>query len=137
METSLIEYIIGGALLVIALVLIGFIMLQQSKRKGLSGAISGSSSNDSYFGKNRAKTKERFYSKLTTILGVLFAVLVLTLYIIHAKREDAAQEAANTSSVASEEVSEAASTASEAAVESIASEAADTSSEAADTSAAE
>ncbi|HBR32302.1 MAG TPA: preprotein translocase subunit SecG, partial [Clostridiales bacterium] len=69
METSLIEYIIGGVLLIIALVLITIIMLQQSKKKGLSGAISGSSSNESYFGKNRAKTKERFYSKLTAILG--------------------------------------------------------------------
>ncbi len=106
METSLIEYIIGGVLLIIALVLITIIMLQQSKKKGLSGAISGSSSNESYFGKNRAKTKERFYSKLTAILGTIFVFLVLTLYIVHAKRVDKEnEEASNISSTVSDVVS--------------------------------
>jgi len=102
-----IEYIIGGTLLLIALILIAFIMLQQSKRKGLAGAIGGSSSSDTYFGKNKSKTKERFYSKLTTVLGVLFAVLVLTLYILHAKIQDNENEAAsNAASVVSGEVVE-------------------------------
>lgn len=127
---SIIEYIIGGVLLAIALVLITFIMLQESKRRGLSGVLTGSTS-DSYFGKNRAKTKERFYSRLTTVLSVIFAVLVLTLYIVHAKSEkaDNASSAADTASVVSTETaSSAAGTASATDTTSAVSSAADTSS---------
>ncbi|HAN21497.1 MAG TPA: preprotein translocase subunit SecG [Clostridiales bacterium] len=76
------EQIIGGILIIIAIFLVAVIMMQQSKRRGLSGVLSGSSS-DTYFGKNKAKTKEKMFSKFTTVLGILFAILVFTLYVMH------------------------------------------------------
>lgn len=74
------EYIIGGLLGLLGIVLIILILKQQSKRRGLSGAIAGGSS-ESYFGKNKGKTKEQLINKMTAVLGVVFVALVLTLYI--------------------------------------------------------
>ena len=74
------DYIIGGLLLLMAVFLVVAIMLQSGKGKGLSGTIAGGSS-DSYFGKNKGKTRDQVLSRLTTVVAIVFVVLVLLLYI--------------------------------------------------------
>jgi preprotein translocase subunit SecG len=82
LNMSTLEYIIGGLLGVLGITLVVIIMAQQSIRRGLSGTISGGAS-ESYFGKNRRKTKAKILNKVTAILGTVLGVLVLTLYVVH------------------------------------------------------
>ena len=74
------QYIIGGVLMVMAVVLIGLILMQTGKEKGLSGTITGSS--DTYFGKAGGSKKERMLFKLTVIGTVLFVVLTVVLVLL-------------------------------------------------------
>ncbi len=59
--------------LVLCVFLIVTILLQESKQQGMSAAISGGSS-DSFFSKNKGKTKEAMLSRLTTAMAILFIV---------------------------------------------------------------
>lgn len=107
MELSVLEYIIGGLLGVLGIILIVIIMMQQSIRKGLSGAISGGAS-ETFYGKNKRKSKAKVLNRATMILGIVFAALVMALYITHtvASRDDADESSASTSSAQSQVSSE-------------------------------
>ena len=76
------EIILGIILLLIAVALIVVITLQQSKKGGLGGAIGGGTT-DSYYGRNKSKSKEAMLKKLTVIFSVALAVLALVLYSYH------------------------------------------------------
>ena len=52
------------------------ILMQEGKQAGL-GAISGSS--DTYWSKNKGKSKESVMKKITVVLGILYFVLALLL----------------------------------------------------------
>ncbi len=65
----------------LCLVLSAVVLLQQGKSAGLSGAISGGSS-DTYFGRNKNRTLEGKLSTLTKILGASYIVLALVLYFL-------------------------------------------------------
>ncbi len=80
---EILEYIIGGILLLLAVALIWIIGVQQSKRKsGLSGSIAGSGASESYLARHNIASKESSYKKITLILAIVFIVLVVALYII-------------------------------------------------------
>ena len=68
--------VFGVVLIVLSIVIVVLILLQESNQQGLSGAISGGSS-DSFFGKNKGRTDEAKKSFLTKILVAVFAVIVL------------------------------------------------------------
>lgn len=70
------EYILGAVLVLISLVLIVIVLMQQSKAEGLSGAISGGSS-DTFFGKHKGRTMEAKLEKLTKVLCSVFIILTL------------------------------------------------------------
>ena len=53
----------------------------ENKDKGLSGTISGSAS-DTYYGKNKGNSRDKILSKLTTVISVVFVVLVLVSFVI-------------------------------------------------------
>lgn len=96
---TILEYIIGGILLVLAIALVCVIGLQQSKRKsGLSGSIAGNGASESYLSRNKISNKETFHKKLTMILAIIFVVLVVVLYIVGSV--DPAEETSDTSSSA-------------------------------------
>ncbi len=75
------EIIIGIVLLVASLFLIAVIMLQDKAKRGLSGAIAGGSGG-SYLGKNAAPKKGKLLSKLTTIVAIVFVVIVVVSYLL-------------------------------------------------------
>ena len=79
---TLIEYIIGGVLLVLAIALVVIIGLQQSKRHGLGNSIAGNGASESYLTKNKIANKDKFRQKLTLGVAIAFVVLVLTLYVV-------------------------------------------------------
>ena len=54
--------------------------MQSGKDKRLSGTIAGGA--ESFFGKSKASTMDKMLSKLTTIVAIVFAVLVLVMYML-------------------------------------------------------
>lgn len=77
----LVQYLIGGAMIALALVLIVMILKQTGKEQGLSGAISGGST-ETYFGKAGGSTKEKRLFRWTVIGSSAFVVLSFVLTIV-------------------------------------------------------
>lgn len=73
---STIQIILGVILILVSIVIIVLVLKQESKAE-LSGAIAGGSSSDSFFGKNKKRTKEAKLGRLTVIIGSVFGVLTL------------------------------------------------------------
>ncbi len=74
------ELAFGIILLVMAVFLIVAVLMQSGKDKNLSGTIAGGA--DTFFSKSKATTMDKVLSKLTTIVAVVFAVVVIAMYII-------------------------------------------------------
>ena len=70
------EIVFGCALIVVSVLITILVLMQKSNDDGLSGAIVGGSS-DTFYGKNKGRTKEAKLAKMTKILAVVFFVLVL------------------------------------------------------------
>ncbi len=66
---------LGVLLIIVCILIIVLVCLQETKQDGLQSL--GSSSSDSFFSKNKGKTIEAKLVKITTILGIVFFVLVL------------------------------------------------------------
>ena len=78
---SIVETVLLVLIVVAAAVLTIAVLLQKSKGQGMSSAISGGSS-DTYYGKGKGASRDKKLNKLTTILAIFFAVVVLAFCII-------------------------------------------------------
>lgn len=73
--------IVFGVLLIVMSVFLSFSVLMQSgKDKRLSGAIAGGA--ETFFGKTKAKSMDKVFSLLTTIVSIIFAIVVIAMYVI-------------------------------------------------------
>ncbi len=72
--------VFGVALIVLAVLIVLFVLLQEGNEQGL-GAISGGSS-ESFFGKNKGRTDEAKKAFLTKIFAAAFLVIVLVASIV-------------------------------------------------------
>lgn len=70
---SLMEYIIGGVIILFSLLLIAVILLQEGKQSNMS-AISGGA--DNFMDRGRGRTMDAFLAKWTKVLVIVFFVLV-------------------------------------------------------------
>ena len=68
--------------IVIAVALVVIVLMQTGKDPGLSGVISGGGAQESFFGKNRSKSKEAILGRITTVLAILFIITSLVLSIV-------------------------------------------------------
>lgn len=75
-----INVILQIALLVMGLFLVVAVLFQHGKNHGLSGTIAGGA--ETFFGKEQGKKIDKILGKLTAIVGVLFIVLVIAVYVI-------------------------------------------------------
>lgn len=75
------QNILMGVEVLLGLMIMVVVYLQPSKSDALSGLIQGSS-NDTFFAKNKGRTKEAMLVKLTVIFSVLFAINTVVLNII-------------------------------------------------------
>lgn len=66
--------------LILAIVIIGSILMQPSKADALSGLIQGKG--DSFYSKNKGKTKEAMLVKITIVSAILFVISTLALNMI-------------------------------------------------------
>ena len=75
------QYIIGGALILLAVVLVALILKQTGKEQGLSGTITGGNT-ETYFGKSGGSGKEKRLLIFTVAGSILFVVLSVVLTIL-------------------------------------------------------
>ncbi len=66
---------------VLGLVVIVSILMQKSKADALSGLIQGSN-NETFFAKNKSKTKENVLARITMIAMLLFAINTVALNLV-------------------------------------------------------
>ncbi len=74
-----IEWILGIAIIVMAIVLVACVLLQSGKDKRLSGTIAGAA--ETFFGKSKNKANDKKLAIATTILGFVFVITVVVFYI--------------------------------------------------------
>ena len=77
---NIFNYILMAILLACAGFLVVAVLLQKTKEDGLSGAITGGA--DTFYGKDSANHGDVVLKKWTKIVGIIFAVCVLVVYII-------------------------------------------------------
>lgn len=73
---EIIAIISAIVLILISIAMVLIIMMQESRQSGLSGVMTGGSS-DSYLGKNKGRTLDAVLSRITKVLAVIFGVLIL------------------------------------------------------------
>ena len=66
--------------IIVAIALTVVVLCQESKQSGLTGAISGAA--ETYWSKNKSRSKEGILAIVTTILAVLFIGLSLVLDLV-------------------------------------------------------
>ena len=69
------EIVLGIALLLCALLIIAIIILQEGRRSGIAGAISGGA--DTFLSKNKARTLSAKLQRITKYVAAIFIVLVI------------------------------------------------------------
>ncbi|MGN0585259.1 MAG: preprotein translocase subunit SecG [Ruminococcus sp.] len=75
------ELVIGGAILLVSLIITIICLMQEQKPQNATSALSGAT-NDSFYDKNRGRTKEARLKKITTVLTVLFFIMILFMDIV-------------------------------------------------------
>ncbi len=80
-EMNWITITLGVLLILVCILIVIVVCLQETKQNGLQGLGSGAGS-DSFFSRNKGKTLEAKLVKVTTVLGILFFVLVLAINLV-------------------------------------------------------
>lgn len=80
---EIVKNILMGIYLIVCLVLIVLVMKQSKEDEGASGAVMGGASN-SFYEKNKGRTKEGKMKRGTIILGVVFIILTIVYSIVYA-----------------------------------------------------
>ena len=75
-----VDIVFAIILLVAAVFLTIAVLMQSGKSHNLSGTIAGGA--DTFFGKTKGKTIDRVLSKLTTVVAIVFALLVIVVHVI-------------------------------------------------------
>jgi len=70
------------ALHIIVCIVIIILSMMQTSEDGASNAITGNSSN-SFYDKNKGKTREGILKKLTVIFGVIFAITTIVFGVVY------------------------------------------------------
>lgn len=76
-----IDIILGIVTIFVAIAIIILVLMQEGKKKGMSGAISGG--NDSYLSKGKTTTSQAKAKRFTFVLAIVFFVLVVVLNVIN------------------------------------------------------
>ncbi len=66
--------LVAGVFVVVA------VLMQHGKSQGLSGTIAGGT--ETYFGKEKSKRWDKTLSRLTTVVGACFVLVVLVMYVL-------------------------------------------------------
>ena len=83
MIMSVLEIVSGILLLLAGMIIVIVVVLQESKQENLS-TITGGGGSDSYFGKNKTRTREATLSRITKILATSFFLITIAVSIFNA-----------------------------------------------------
>lgn len=81
---SAFEIIVGILMLIVSVIIIAVVLLQEGRRAGINGAISGGA--DTFLSKNKARTFDAFLSRWTKYIAIAFFVLAIVANIIALKK---------------------------------------------------
>jgi len=73
-------WVLGSLIIVFAIAIIAVVLLQEGRRHGVAGAISGGA--DTFMSKNKARTIDAFLSRWTKFITIAFFVLVIVALVI-------------------------------------------------------
>ena len=79
-KMTALEIILGILVIIVSLVIIAAILMQQGRRAGVNGVISGGA--DTFLSKNKARTLDAVLARWTKWVAVLFFVLAVVANII-------------------------------------------------------
>ncbi len=79
---EILKYIVIIVYVIVCLALIIVAMMQSKDDAGMSGAMTGSSSNN-FYEKNKGRTREGKLKRWTIMLGIAFAILTIVLSIMY------------------------------------------------------
>ena len=74
------ELTLGIILLVLAVALVVLVLMQSGKEKNLSGSIAGGA--ETFFGKSKGSDISKKLSVVTTVLAIVFVLLVIAMYLL-------------------------------------------------------
>ena len=74
--------ILCSVMIVLSVFLVIAVLMQSGKDSNLSGTIAGGA--ETFLGKSKGKTVDRILSKATTVVSIIFVVLVLVVYVLGA-----------------------------------------------------
>ncbi|MBE6733012.1 MAG: preprotein translocase subunit SecG [Ruminococcaceae bacterium] len=74
------EIILGILVILVSLVIIAAVLLQQGRRAGVNGVISGAA--DTFLSKNKARTFDAMVARLTKYVAIAFFVLAIVANVI-------------------------------------------------------
>ena len=78
--------ILCSVMIVLSVFLVIAVLMQSGKDSNLSGTIAGGA--ETFLGKSKGKTVDRVLSKATTVVSIIFVVLVLIVYVIGAYQDN-------------------------------------------------
>ena len=70
--------------IIVTVALITVVLLQEGKDPGLKGIAGSTPDGDSFFNRNSGRTKASMFSKMTTILAILFLITTIVLCVLNA-----------------------------------------------------
>ena len=73
------EIVLGIILLIAAVFLVVSVLMQDGKDHRLSGTIAGGA--ETFFGKNKGSTIDKMLSKVTSIVAIVFCLIVVAMYV--------------------------------------------------------
>ncbi len=77
---GVVDYILGGVILLFALVIIAVILLQEGRSKGISGTIAGGA--DTFMSRGKAKAVDAILAKWTKVIAIVFMLLVVAANVV-------------------------------------------------------
>jgi len=77
---DILKVVVQIVYILVCIVLTFLVLKQEGKSEGLSGALTGST--DTYWSKNKSRSKEGFIENTTKVLGVTFILLSVALNLL-------------------------------------------------------
>ena len=75
-----VDIVLGIVLIVLSVFLIVAVLMQHGKAHNLSGTIAGGA--ETFFGKSKGQTIDKKLSTVTTIIAIVFVIVVLAVYLM-------------------------------------------------------
>lgn len=99
---EVLNLVFGIILLVAAVFLVVAVLMQSGKSHNLSGSIAGGA--ETFFGKTKGKSIDKVLSKVTTIVAIVFVLIVIVAYVIQPGDHNHDHEGETTDPVETQEI---------------------------------